>query len=201
MKARKGFTLIELLVVVAIIAILAAMLLPALAQAREKARAAQCISNLKQMGLAVNMYCDEYNDYFPNAWNQYGNAVNGGWSTGLSKYLWGGAPGYMKVYTCPSAPNNPNASSAAHLGYGMNTVLVFYSPITKCGKRNIVIRPSEASIITDGYDVNIPGNASYCPANRHSGGFNVVWVDGHATWKIYPAPASRSDVFWDGTRP
>ncbi len=63
---RQGFTLIELLVVIAIIAILAAILFPVFAQAREKARQTSCLSNMKQIGLALKMYADDYEGVYPN---------------------------------------------------------------------------------------------------------------------------------------
>ncbi|HIE53501.1 MAG TPA: DUF1559 domain-containing protein [Armatimonadetes bacterium] len=64
---RAGFTLVEMLVVIAIVAILAAILFPVFAQAREKARAARCVSNLRQLGAAIWMYAQDYDDLFPQA--------------------------------------------------------------------------------------------------------------------------------------
>ncbi len=68
---RRGFTLIELLVVIAIIAILAAILFPVFARAREKARQTSCLSNMKQIGLAMNMYTQDYDERFPGAYMFY----------------------------------------------------------------------------------------------------------------------------------
>src|SRR5712671_1300821 len=65
---RRAFTLIELLVVIAIIAILAAILFPVFAQAREKARQTSCLSNTKQMGLGIMMYVQDYDETFPPAY-------------------------------------------------------------------------------------------------------------------------------------
>ena len=65
MQRKSGFTLIELLVVIAIIAILAAILFPVFARAREQARKTKCLSNLKQIGLAMNMYCSDSDGYLP----------------------------------------------------------------------------------------------------------------------------------------
>ena len=109
-RKGRGFTLIELLVVIAIIAILAAMLLPALAKAKERAYQTACIANLKQVGLSLKMYTDDNGDYFPEAADP--NATPPIlWTTTLGPYLpVSGTPtsptGYgteNKVFICPSA--------------------------------------------------------------------------------------------------
>lgn len=103
--SRKAFTLIELLAVIAIIAILAAILFPVFAQAREKARQTMCLSNTKQIGTAVHMYTQDYDETLPEYW--YGSTV-GYWHIVLIPYVKN-----SKVYICPSA-RNITAKTAAY---------------------------------------------------------------------------------------
>jgi len=105
-KPIKGFTLIELLVVIAIIAILAAILFPVFAQAREKARAVSCLSNTKQVGLAILQYVQDYDECMPS-----------GFAGALPGNAWAGQTyPYMKnaqVYKCPDDTTQPVAASAS----------------------------------------------------------------------------------------
>jgi prepilin-type N-terminal cleavage/methylation domain-containing protein/prepilin-type processing-associated H-X9-DG protein len=110
----KGFTLIELLVVVAIIAVLAAILFPVFARARENARRASCMSNLKQMGLGLMMYVQDYDETFP---------ATGFYEPSLTTWIHLIQP-YVKneqVFRCPSSPVAGDLSRAPENGeYGIN---------------------------------------------------------------------------------
>ena len=108
---KKGFTLIELLVVIAIIAILAAILFPVFAQAREKARQATCLSNLKNLATAVVMYTQDYNETYPMAF---------GTGTADSTYYWPYKVGQYvkdwKMFYCPSYYNSYDGSVTLEVG-------------------------------------------------------------------------------------
>lgn len=113
---RTGFTLIELLVVIAIIAILAAILFPVFARARENARRTSCQSNLKQIGLGLMQYSQDYDEKYPKAQN----ANNKGWDALIAPYVglkinWQQAP---LIFRCPSDPLS-NGSGNSPRSYAM----------------------------------------------------------------------------------
>ncbi len=197
---KRGFTLIELLVVIAIIAILAAILFPVFARAREKARQTACLNNCKQMGLAVLMYADDYDEMYVPSFTR-GYCVWRGSSFSYTLWFMNIQP-YVKnehICVCPSA-----YSPGAFLGddYGVNYSLC--RTLTGGGLGTTMAEveyPAETLLLADSdycrnpsvyatsnaYVIYPPGcTSSYCfsgfmPA-RHNGGANIVFADGHAKW-------------------
>jgi len=212
---RRGFTLIELLVVIAIIAILAAILFPVFARARENARKSNCQSNLKQISLGILQYAQDYDETLPGAYCNSQQTSGGTIAVGPVSG-WGGAgrwwscfdviDPYMKnkgVYRCPSSTSavgynaNNQAMPGSHTTPGRmlaqftkvaDTIMVYDSPgLRSCGYPH-------------GYRLDADGPWAYCygtPAvderefctsayaqnyERHMGGCNYAFVDGHVKW-------------------
>ena len=193
---KRGFTLIELLVVIAIIAILAAILFPVFARAREKARQTACVSNMRQIGLAFFQYMQDNEGGVPSVLQQTAPYTYGLWVRAVQPYILND-----QILICPSNQNNRNYTDGAWapkvLDYGYNgwvglrmddhnfgpnanmaNVFVFCD----CGLPD----PHEREHLYDG------------PPNRygaapHNEGANFAFLDGHA--KFQKASGGATDAY------
>jgi len=169
-RASSGFTLIELLVVIAIIAILAAILFPVFAQAREKARQTSCLSNQKQLSTGVLMYTQDYDELFPLAFGYDTGLGEWGWNFRMPVPLswatpvdararasasnWINATGpYLKNYqivTCPSGVDVGYAGGNVYTGTGPAEVSMTYNGLLMAYSQAGVVTPANLPMLTEG---------------------------------------------------
>ena len=197
---RKAFTLIELLVVIAIIAILAAILFPVFARAREKARQASCQSNLKELQLSLLMYCQDFDERTPIGQTEPWYAVP---QHSIYPYVKN-----IQIYVCPSSPNayngsdvpdNPWSGTWRNYGsYGVNRYFSYPKNISdiidvataiywidhSLGGCSWYAGPEywpthTAATHGEGDDAFLAG---FMLSARHNGGANCSFMDGHAKW-------------------
>jgi prepilin-type N-terminal cleavage/methylation domain-containing protein/prepilin-type processing-associated H-X9-DG protein len=205
-RARNGFTLIELLVVIAIIAILASILFPVFARARENARRSSCQSNLKQIALGMIQYTQDYDEKFA----LYAGA-DGGWATLMQPYLKSD-----QILQCPS--ESRPSSFATITDYSYNLQLAYLQGVGPAGISSATLTQSSLTVmLCDGIGAGngdsfawtngcadgvtcAPGFATFAPvgdkaAQRHLDGQNFAFTDGHVKWYKGATPTQSAAVY------
>lgn len=195
MKARRAFTLIELLVVIAIIGILAALLVPALGKAKENSKRIACMSNLRQVNLAIRLYADDSADSFPvlpNP-NPYPNGIGAFYKQLVKGYLGlkGAASPEEKVFTCPSDQFLRTQEWHAFASYTFNGYEVGPDSIPRItGKRMSAIRNPARAVLVGEWTAYFGGSWHPVSKLQKPDMQNVLsFVDGHVSF---------TRIFWDG---
>lgn len=194
MKKQGGFTLIELLVVIAIIAILAAILFPVFAQAREKARAISCLSNQKQIGLGLAMYIQDYDETFPMDQYTFANYDQVRWYDMIFPYIKNGdkfsfnnrANGAGGIWHCPSFPSSQEAEYGAHLDLMPDGWAPWNPNMPKTVSLAVIDAPSDKVIIVE--KGQNEGNSSWLTF--------ATW-EGYWTSTVGDPPGSASGEHYD----
>ncbi len=215
MHNRRGFTLIELLVVIAIIAILAAVLFPTFLAAKKRAQVTQCLSNLKQLGQGMRLYCDDNNGYMPFDWppsggfpkNWCGCVAAEAWVYPERGQLWRYVRS-LRVYRCPSDFARPAVKITAvpagltqrdyPLSYSMNHNLGFKKAdsFSVPTKRMLLIHENRGEKATD-FAIN---DGTFVPLGQdapgivHYDGTTLAYLDMHVGWK--PRSAIIVEMKW-----
>ncbi len=201
--APRGFTLIELLVVIAVIAILAAILFPVFSQAREAARRTSCLSNLKQLGTAVLLYTQDYDEVLPLAAYATASFDFLTWHDLTDPYARNKA-----IWHCPSSrvsKTDQNGRITTHFGYNVRYLTTIAPDFSNADGHSAVSlaavqTPAETVLLSDARS-SMPGSwcgddgkfllppsaaDAHCwgrPNALHAEGSNLLWVDGHARWQ------------------
>ena len=195
MKKNRAFTLIELLVVIAIIGILASLLVPALGQAKERGKQTACLSNLRQVNLAIRLYADESVDSLPvlPTPNPYPNGVGAFYKQLVKGYLGlkGPASPNEKVFICPSDLIISKQLGHAFTSYTFNGYEVGTAAIARItGKKLSSIKNASKAVLVGDWPAFFGGSWHPLINEDYPNAKNVLsFVDGHA---------ALTRIYWDG---